>query len=88
MKHVIRLGFIILLAFTQTLSSQVFIGTVQNKFTNQPISDVTILLSDNYTVVTNQNGQFELNQKILKDFKLIKFTAIGYQELVISTQSL
>lgn len=67
-----------ILSFSQEIK-----GRILDQSTQEPIPFVNVLLSDNYGVITNDEGYFVMQQKDFPPSTAIKFSCMGFEEVNI-----
>jgi|694.fasta_scaffold02171_5 hypothetical protein len=77
--------FISCLTFSSVFSQEIK-GRVLDKSNNEPIPFANVLLSENYGVITNEEGFFVLQQKDFSNNTAIAFSCMGFIEQKITLQ--
>ena len=79
-----KLVFLSICIFSFSLYAQEIKGRLLDKNNNEPIPFANVLLSNNYGVITNDEGYFVLQQKDYSPSTPIVFSCMGYEQRQIA----
>ncbi|MDR6301373.1 carboxypeptidase-like regulatory domain-containing protein [Mesonia maritima] len=81
-KNRLLFGLLVVLYFP--LSAQTLSGIILSNETEKGIPNATVEISQNYGVITNQNGNFEIEVDKFSSTDSLRFSSLGYQSLKIA----
>lgn len=79
MQHITSISFILIFLFPFSLFAQNLSGTLIVKKTNESIPYASVQIGNNYGVVTNNEGKFQINIDHFSNQDSLYFSSLGYK---------